>query len=70
MVPDDHGIGTDIIGLRLSFPKFVSFSTNNYAKMEDTRTFSTKALYDTLADRIKKNNPKGKVSDAGYNLQT
>lgn len=53
MTLTDYVSTKDIIGLRLSFPKFVSFSKNNYTKVEDTNLCSNKVLYDTLSNRIK-----------------
>lgn len=47
-----------IIGLRLSYPKFVSF---NGGKYEETTTYETAKLYELLIKRVKKISGKAKV---------
>lgn len=47
-----------VIGLQLSFPKYVSF---NYSDYVDTSVYKTAELYDMLVSRIKEISKKAKV---------
>lgn len=47
-----------IIGLRLSYPKYVSLDNSNYI---ETLTYETVSIYETLVKRIKKISRKAKV---------
>lgn len=51
-----------IIGLEISYPKFVSWEKDDYARYEETTIFKTYSLFKTLTTRVKKIANRAKMS--------
>lgn len=51
-----------VIGLQLTYPKFISWKTDNFNSVQETGAFGTSRLFDNLVDRIKNITHKAKMA--------